>query len=135
MRNSIYLTTNGCVCWSRATSFCCSESKSGRFSPRLLYPFVESYPSRLEEQFGKYVGLVRSSEMSGWLFLKLSQRGKIFRQFVYCQRFKCVQNKSLDGNKTASFGPLTFMTRASTQGPNGIEIHSNLGQLVLTVGR
>lgn len=100
-----------------------------------LYPFTESYPSHLEEQLGRYMGLVMSSEMSGWVFLKPSQRGKIFREFVYCQRFRCVQNKSLDASETASFGPLTFMTQASTQGPNGMESRSNLGQLVLTVGR
>lgn len=68
-----------------------------------LYPFTESYPSHLEEQLGRYMGLVMSSEMSGWVFLKPSQRGKIFREFVYCQRFRCVQNKSLDASETASF--------------------------------
>lgn len=76
-----------------------------------------------------------SSEMSGWVFLKPSHRGIIFREFAYCQRFRCVQNKSLDASETASPGPLTLITRASTQGPNGVESRSNQRQLVLTVGR
>lgn len=132
---SINLATHLCTCWSRTTSVCCLENKSGRFSARLFVSFRLKLPSL----FGGAVGKIRDESLkclAGFLFLlKLSQRGKIFREFAYCQRFRCVQNKSLDASKTASFGPLTFMTRASTQGPNGMEIRSNLSQLVLTVGR
>lgn len=99
MRNSIYLSANRCAGWSRASSAGCTGSKSGPISVLKVSRAVR------RSSWGDTRGLVMSSEMSGLVFLKPSQRGKNFREFDYCQRFRCVQNKSLDASKTASFGP------------------------------
>lgn len=58
-----------------------------------------------------------SSEMSGLVFPEAEPAREEFqREFDYCQRFRCVQNKSPDASEAASFGPANIYDASADAG-------------------